>query len=144
MSEIYRPLILLVIMSISIATVHAKSLDANLDKYFKVCASSISGIDRRKCLVKQYDLADVELEKTWQRAWRMISSRKQMPQKDSDRWKMNFIEGQEFWKKYREAECLFTEPYKYLGTLKAPIASISCFLRVTITRITDLETYLDD
>lgn len=127
-----------------IGAVAAEGLDAKIDQYFKACDESQSTLAINNCLSKQYALADAELNRVWRQVKTQIEKSSDMPASVRNEWRHNFIEGQRFWIRYKEAECRGSAPYKYWQGTLASAESLGCFLRLTIIRTSDLKDYLDN
>jgi uncharacterized protein YecT (DUF1311 family) len=126
----------------SAGAVFASDLDAQIDRYFKACDESQTTATINNCLGKQYALADAELNRVWRQVKTKIEKSSDMPTSVRNEWRHNFIEGQRFWIRYKEAECRGSAPYKYWQGTLASAESLGCFLRLTIIRTSDLKDYL--
>ena len=120
----------------------AQGFDTKIDSYFKACAEQKSDRERSNCLGRQYASVDAELKTVWRSALTMIENNKTMPVSVRGQWKHNFREAQNFWVRYKEAECRGTVPYKYGAGSTASVKSLECFLRVTAIRLAQLKTFL--
>ncbi len=123
-------------------TLFAKGLDAKIDRYFANCAGQSTTRDISQCLGRQYAEADAELNMLWKQVLAMIAASSHIPNNERKSWKHNITEGQRFWVRFKEGECKGSVPYKYWQGTMASVESLSCLLRLTVLRVSDLENYL--
>ena len=134
-------LFLLAVMSFAPAAM-AKGVDVEIDKYAAICADAGDQAKKATCLGRQYAIVDAKVKAAWLKALTAIENNSSMPASVRGQWKHNFREAQNFWTRYKEAECGGSIPYQYVDGTKASVESLGCFLRLDVVRLLQLQHYL--